>query len=240
MIQHLRQIRHLPHLFDTRRAAASSPVSILRSALAAWYDASRPNILWADPAGTTPATTVVGKWDDISGNGRHLINGGATDRPSLLGSAITFDGVNDLLSVTFALPQPADFFIVWKTTGALGINAGFVGDSASNTAIYEHNTAPTKVTMFAGSLAPGTQNRVDGTPVQQRCLFNGASSVNQNNRGTADTVNPGAAGFSGILLGDNSGVFCPFTIYELIVANAASTAAQVTAIQNYLLAKWGV
>ena len=56
----------------------------------AWYDAQDSGSLWEehslveDTSGLTPATTVVGRWDDKSGNGNHLSQSTASRRPTLI------------------------------------------------------------------------------------------------------------------------------------------------------------
>jgi hypothetical protein len=217
------------------------PKAVLGTSLAAWYDSTRADTLWADVAGTTRATTVVGKWDDLSGNARHITNAGTTDRPSIGTGGVVFDGVNDQLTKSFTLPQPVDILCVWKMASGLGFNASpFCGPGGPDTGLFQHNTAPTKVSMYAGVLFIPTVAATFGVMTQQRGLFNGASSKLRNNRGTTDTGNCGAQTIGGVQLGLNSGVFVPCTFYELIVSNTAFTAAQQTALEQYLLSKWGV
>lgn len=87
--------------------AAFSPLSLSPDA---WYDPSDLSTLWKDTAGTTPVTTdgdAVARVDDKSGNGYHLLQGTAGNRPLYKTSGglhwLEFDGVDDWLGVNFSL-----------------------------------------------------------------------------------------------------------------------------------------
>jgi hypothetical protein len=62
-------------------ASGFTPLS-LPSLWALWDDESN---LWSDTAGTTPTTSggTAARWDDRSGNGRHMLQGTAGNRPLL-------------------------------------------------------------------------------------------------------------------------------------------------------------
>jgi hypothetical protein len=242
MIDHLPQISQMSHIFGANRKKAS-PTSVLGSTLSAWYDMSRLSSLWADLARTTPATTVVATADDLSGNARNLVNAAGTDRPAISGSGVLFDGVNDVLANTWTLPQPAEIMAVWTIpSGKVGnerfVNAG----AANNLGVYFQIGTPTKLNLFDVALLTTTDSLVFDARSQFRGLFNNASSEIQINRGAVTSGSIGGADpLGGISLGRNAGtgLFGAFTLFELIVTNAAMTAAQRTTLQSYLLAKWG-
>jgi hypothetical protein len=60
----------------------------------AWYDASDTNTLWADTAGTIPATTNVARWDDKSTNAYNLTQGTTNNQPTT--GVRTIGGLNAL------------------------------------------------------------------------------------------------------------------------------------------------
>lgn len=56
-----------------------------------WLDANDSSTLWQDAAGTTPAAAnndVIGKWDDKSGNGYHVVQATAGNKPYLAAASI--------------------------------------------------------------------------------------------------------------------------------------------------------
>lgn len=86
-----------------RRAGLSSPADI--SGLSFWFDVKDASTLWANAAGTTPASLGggVARLSDKSGNGRHLSNGGASSAfPSYNGTTLFFDGGDTLGNSTNA------------------------------------------------------------------------------------------------------------------------------------------
>jgi hypothetical protein len=219
------------------------PFLTLGAQLAAWYDGSRPETIWADVAGTTPATTVAARWDDLSPNSNILTNSGTTDRPNIVGSGLVFDGVNDTLMASFTLNQPAEFMAVWKIPSGKVGNERFINAKlGNNVGVYFQIGTPTKMSLFDTALLTTTDSLVFDAPAQVRGLFNNAASEIQINRGTTTSGTiAGTDALGGLSLGQNvgSGLFGAFTLYELIVSNAAMSPAQRTALSAYLLAKWG-
>lgn len=88
-----------------------SPVSLFTASLpGASYDPSDLSTMFQDSAGTTPAVvdSPVGKINDKSGNGNHLIQATAGFRPILRTAAglfwLEFDGIDDFLATAAPLP----------------------------------------------------------------------------------------------------------------------------------------
>ena len=107
-------------LTRTARTSNLLPLSGFRDPLSvpgllAWYDLSDSSLLATSNAGTGAVTSgsTVGYAADKSGNGWHLTQSTANNRPTWNGSAnsrtvLTFDGTNDVLSSSSAWPLTGD------------------------------------------------------------------------------------------------------------------------------------
>jgi hypothetical protein len=98
----------------------------------AMYDPSDLSTLWQDSAGTTPVTSdgdPVGRMDDISGNGYHLVQSSASSRPiyrNRLGlSWLELDGADDCMLAP-GYDQQAFPLVV---AAGLSTSSGGVGDA---------------------------------------------------------------------------------------------------------------
>lgn len=100
-------------------ASLFSPADLFVSAqVGGWYDPSDISTLWKDAAGTSAVTADgdgVARIDDKSGNGLHLVQATAANRPLYKVDSngdpyLLFDGISDFLSVTFggAVTQPLE------------------------------------------------------------------------------------------------------------------------------------
>ena len=103
-----------------------------------WFDPSDLSTLWQDTAGTSPVTAdgqSVARIDDKSGNGRHMIQGTAANRPLYKTDGtlhwLLFDGVNDRLRFpnlstlyNYVLPNTHE---VVAAASHLSLSAGFTG-----------------------------------------------------------------------------------------------------------------
>lgn len=85
--------------------AAFTPLELFAGGVqGGWYDPSDLASMWQDSAGTTPAVvdSPVGRIDDKSGNGNHLIQATSGARPILRNSGtayyLEFDGSDDFLA----------------------------------------------------------------------------------------------------------------------------------------------
>ena len=92
------------YLYWLRVSSVFTPASLfLNSEVGAWYDPSDLSTVWQDSARTTPGAvdSPVGAIDDKSGNGNHLTQATADNRPILRQSGSLFyierDGSNDEL-----------------------------------------------------------------------------------------------------------------------------------------------
>jgi hypothetical protein len=105
-------------------------IALLGAKLRAFWLYDETSHLWQDTSGTTPVaadTDPIGRVDDLSGNGKHLLQSTSGNRPAYrTGPARTvYDGVNDHLSIAaagFAIDE-LEVFQVFEQTSS----ANFVG-----------------------------------------------------------------------------------------------------------------
>lgn len=108
-----------------------------------WLDATDTATLWQDTAGTTPAgdTNSVARWDDKSGNGRHVTQSNASLRPTyqhgiLSGENIVrLDGSGQLLNIpAFSVSAGITAFVVQIGRIGSGRNGGLLNVSSYQSA----------------------------------------------------------------------------------------------------------
>jgi hypothetical protein len=220
----------------------ASPIGVMGSGLAAWYSSKRATSMWSDVGRTVQAGAFVAVWDDLSGNGRHLANSGGTDRPQLIGSGVFFDGVNDFLTKTFTLPQPAEIMGVWMIPSGKVANERFIcAGAVNNLGMYFQVGTPTKISLFDTALLTTVDSLTFNVSTQFRALFNNTTSEIQINRGTNTSGSiAGTDVLGGISLGicNGTGIFGSFAAGEIVVANRAMTAGERTSIASWLTAQW--
>jgi hypothetical protein len=224
--------------------AAFSPLTI--PGLALWLDASDASTLFQDDAGTTPATAdgdVVGYWGDKSGNGKHVTQTVAGQKPLLKTAVqngrngIKFDGSDDVLAnASFALTKP-DTLIAAIRTGTGGGAA--VDGVATRQGVFHDST--TTIKLFAGSsVTVGTASNT--TAFICVGVFNGAASYGRVNAVQSATVNPGTNDMAGIRVGNNPSGSFPYNghVLEVIAAQGELSAGVIASVEAYLNAKWVV
>lgn len=226
--------------------------AILAYSPLAFYDASLSDI-WEDSAGTIAAADdgdVVGRWDDLSGNGYHLSQATTGNKPLLKlniqnGRRVTrFDGTDDRLPNTaIAQAQPTTIFTVFKFASI-----------ASDTFIYDNATGGTGrhamfsetglngVTIFAGGSVTSPNGSLDTVMNLWTAKFNGASSAIYKNAGAAVTGDTGAGAISRHVLGTNQGQNQHLNgdvCTHIIFAGALSDTDRA-AIRDLINARWAV
>lgn len=225
-----------PSMSRRRGAATFSPSSLTN--LRGWYKSD---------VGITIATGVS-QWDDQSGNGNHLVQATGGAQPVVTAAAIngrdaiTFDGVDDVLTVTFALAQPLTFFAMIRqdtwTNGDILLNAKTVSAAV---AIQQLTTTP-GIGLNAGAVLGPTSSLVLSTFGLVTGIFNGASSVIQVNN-IAETAGAAGAnvptGISAGARGDGT-AFAACAIAEIICMAAVATAGERANMRAYSQARYGV
>lgn len=221
---------------------------------AAWTPASIPGLLlWLDANQITGLNDgdAVATWTDASGNGYNATQGSASARPiyktGILNSrpVVRWDGVDDrLTNATFAVNQPCTWFAVVRTTGG-DAAFRFVLDAAAGTvrqAIF-YSVAPTKWTSFAGSLVDESGTTGGSVWRSIQTVFDGASS-SLIVAGVTTSGNPGSSALSGgYVLGrvvNETGFQFGGDIAEIGCYNSVISGANLSALQSYLNAKYGL
>lgn len=202
--------------------------------------------LWKDTARTQPTTAdadQINAWDDLSGNGNHLLSSGA-DGPFRIDSAF-LDGRRTLLFLAssstvlakaFTLVQPAEIMLRMGTGSGTVNNAHWIdGFGGNSMAFFQSGTGPTKVAMYAGVELQTSNVRTNDALVTIRALFNGVSSEIDYN-GTLTTGSAGTTGPGGLTLGrfGGGGFFADAWFRKIVVCNAALTAAERVSLAAYL------
>jgi hypothetical protein len=211
----------------------ASKVSMpVRVSLAAWY---RYHVAVTNTAGNCT------RWEDQSGNGRHLLQATASLGPTVRSdSALLFNGTNQYMQATFTLAQPYTVYIglsqVVSTSGAIIFDGGNGGGNAR----LSQSTANAVQISAGTSLGADTTMPIGiATPGVACCVFNGASSVLQTAGGAASVTtsgNAGATAAGGITLGASRvpGNYANILVNEIAIFSIAHDAPTRLAMLRYM------
>lgn len=210
-----------------------------------WFDAGQG--VFSD-AGLTPAvdTDLVHQWHDRSGLAHHLTQATSSKRPTWSAAvlngepAVSWDGVDDRLAVTFAttVPQPTTIFAVVNYTA--GGEGAYLDGAATASHLMRRQSA--NAAIYAGADLSDGPLPIN-TPCIVQAIFDGAASKIRVNGGAATIGNAGSAGLNGLTLGNWGAVDVqPFLGYlpELCGYSAALDNAQSDHVGNYLATKYGL
>lgn len=219
--------------------------------LVLWLDAADADTLFADPAGTVPAsgTDAVARWVDKSslGNDAQQVSAGA--RPTLAargGQAVpVFDGADQLVLDPARLPQgttdSTTFVVAERDTGAGlqgvlshgGAGGGairWVGASTGNTYLSANGAAnPTSAAWpsgAAGLVTAGFQGGASGT-IRQRGGDEATVAGSYTTGSTFATVGSG-----------NLNQYWNGPIHEVVVYGRALSDQERRSVELHLAAKW--
>jgi len=245
--------------------ALVSPTQI--TGLQLWLDASDASTLFDATTGGSlvAADGAVARWEDKSGNARHATQSTSQSRPLRKTSqqnskdALLFDGVNDLLAVPCNLSGSSGItvFFVHKRVAAStvyafsnyqytpGDGAGILCSSNTSSAISAQGRPDGSASFRSTASGAATTNYVVGT-----ARWNGASLFSYANGGSESSVsapNETLQSANSVVFGAayaNDPFFIqPFSnisIGEIIVYNFALSDANRSAVESYLMSKWGI
>lgn len=118
---------------------AADMLAVFSSGVRGVWDMTDKSTLFQDTAGTVPVTASgqpVGRVNDISGNGAHIIQSTAGARPIYTedsnGKYVLFDGIDDALQVSLAMGGAAGATFGAGVTGLSTASNGHVVDFNSN------------------------------------------------------------------------------------------------------------
>jgi hypothetical protein len=227
--------------------------------LALWLDASDASTLWADTNATTAATNngLVARWDDKSGNARHVTQPTGGTQPTLQTNTIYFSGSKALIGSTMttygmnAMTQSRSMVVVY-TSGTTDVamcsnyNTAAPSFGGHNSGLATH----TVINVRAGSArtstaaftpAAGTFIGIHGYNGSNKNIYawrNGVESTSYVNQNVTDT-----GGFdSGIAyrFGQWGNLASHFTgsIREVVFAAQLLSVSDRQKLEGYLAHKW--
>lgn len=224
-----------------------SPLSLFAAGeTGGWYDPSDISTLFQDTAATTPVTAnndPVGRINDKSGNGNHLLQATAGKRPlyKVSGSFswVQLDGTDDFMQKAFTLNQPN-----MRVTGIrmLGWTNGryiFDGGSDNASVLFQTGSTP-NIEMYSGAFGPASTDAAVNADVTVTETFNGASSKLSINGGTDATGDAGTQAAAGFALGTATAGTCSnYRFYGGVAIGRILTASELASMHTYLTAKMG-
>jgi len=239
------------------------------SGLQLWLDAAAPETLFDATSGGSlvAANGAVARWEDRSGNARHYTQATAGNRPSrrlaVQGGrdAIGFDGSNDALlrsSSLFSNTTALSWFVVAKnadttngtkmlfTERVAGNDGGFRVAALPSQIYYSRNSSSSSeaVTVIENVQWPSSAVVLSmvTTASSGAARRNGVSAGTDSR--TLASVAYQSLSVIGTNLQDDGGLTSAFhwngLICEIIVYNSAISDNNRTAVESYLMTKWGI
>lgn len=238
-------------------APAFAPSDI--SGLVAWYDFSDITTLFTDSARTTAVTAdadPIGGVTDKSGSANHLGQGTASKRPTYKvaiqnsKSIARFDGTDDLLSASLALPysgvtfaavylynQSVAFngFLAQVTGGSYAIRIKGRGNPDGAQIILSRNSPYAETSdnqaMSANAFHVVVFGIISASDVQVwvDSVSGGSTSGSFSASGSSTTFNLG-----------KSDTYFPGDVGEFLIYDSVLSAGNRALVQTYLNSRWGV
>jgi hypothetical protein len=248
-------------LRPTASGAAFTPLAL--SGLVGWYDSSDLSRMAqnSDGSGAVAVGDQVGYWADKSGGGNHVTQGIAANRPTLTAAAVNgraalvFDGSNDNLSRTSYTAQSGLAGLTRIAVFSTSQNSHLSRD-VSGADVPFFVTGGQMVSRISGSagtataISPANQaalrvyaSRYDGSGPTKELYFNNAIQTPEASAFVTTALTATTPAGPGTLhIGSNAAAnnFINGPIAEYLVYNRALSAAELTAVYNWLKAKWGL
>jgi hypothetical protein len=213
---------------------------------ALWLDASDANTLYDATTGGSlvAADGTVARWEDKSGNARHLTQGTLANRPQRKISVfnnrdiLRFFGSGDLMAISgFSVSNPVTVFAVVFLSADFSSFRVAYGFGANVFAMGYNNSAE----LYAFSSTGITVARSRPTTLEiLRVTSNVASSsIGANGSETTGSIAAHSTTTFGVG-GNNSMQTYPSDFAELLVFPTALSTADRQAVERYLAAKWGI
>lgn len=245
----------------TRRRAGFNPATLFAGAeQGAFYDPSDLASMWQDSAGTTPAANdqPIGKLDDKSGNGNHIVQATAGQRPTkrlasglhyaeFVGASAQWLGANLAnMRITGDLTICAGVIQTAGTTGAIAVCQTSSG--AVTPYEFRYNEATTLLMRHADAASfEDTTLTVPTTAivtsVRRLSGVNIEMSVNGARTTTAKPIVPTADASSAFRVGGrivDTVADLTGRLYGLVIINRRLTDTELADLEAWMAAKAGV
>jgi hypothetical protein len=211
--------------------------------LFAHFDAADTSTIYDSHSGgsNTADAGAVGRIEDKSGNGRHLVQSIANNRPLLRSTkyngraAIEFDGSNDALSFTSAMPAACSFCFV-VASPKTGTQVLFKEDDANSYFAYSSQNGTQGSTSVAlhrycvnGQDVLGVVNTYNNGAVYH-LLYEGPTTCVITNLALSAWSGLSVSGFVSFMW---QGFLCELVIYEENLSNTNRVS-----VERYLRSKW--
>lgn len=247
----LQQRPFYPAVMGTRRGAGGwagfSPRDI--SGLNLWVSADERTSLFQDSTFTTPVTASaqpVGGWQDLSGNGNHVIQAVAAARPTYQTAqannglaVVRFDGDDDRLARTVAL-RPLAVIIVVKRLTAVSVDRFWSLNASQGAGLFDLSGVFAYYSPQVSYGMPSTVFSIVSTVFESPTVAKGY--VNGSLRATFDPDPDYSNGGLTVLGGvDDAGIAnsnCDIT--EYLHYNRVLGDAERLTLERYLGRKWGI
>jgi len=198
---------------------------------------------WLKGQGQTVTGSGVSQWDDLSGNGRHLLQSTDAARPALQADgSVLFNGTSHYLKCNaFTLNQPTCVLWVGKHLSWTDGDYVWDGNTAATMGLAQIGATP-NLSVYAGAVISTNPDLTLGTIGVISAVYNGASSSVGVDRNAAVTGDAGAGNGGGFALGAAAGGFVPshIQVYETVIFPIAPSTAQLDRLVGGLMARHGV
>jgi hypothetical protein len=211
--------------------------------LFAHFDAADTSTIYdSDSGGSNTADAgAVGRIEDKSGNGRHLVQSIANNRPLLRSTkyngraAIEFDGSNDALSFTSAMPAACSFCFV-VASPKTGVQVLFKEDdansyfafSAQNGSAQSDSIADHRYYINGSDILGVSETYYNGSVYH--LLYEGPK--------TCVITNLALSAWSGLMIAGFSGNFWQGFLCELVIYQENLSNTNRASVERYLRSKW--
>lgn len=208
------------------------------------FEGLAPAAWFRQGVGITVTGSGVSQWDDLSGNGRHLLQGTDSARPALQADgSVLFNGTSHYLKCNaFTLDQPTCVLMVVKQVSWSVSDVLCDGNASNTNGLYQRTSTP-RIQQYAGS-AFGTENAglALGSVGVIASVANGAASWLRVNNGATIVSSIGTANAGGFTVGARADGLAPSNIqvYETVIFPIAPSTAQLDRLVAGLMARHGV
>lgn len=232
-----------------------SPINV--TGLQNWYKAESLSLA---------SGTGVQTWTDSSGNGRDATQSSVSPRPTFISDfqngypAVSFDGLDDYLSIPISSFNGITIFVAAKTDGAVtgtsyvsahttgndydggdAFMAGAVGNASNNMIFYWRGSRPGTVTTTLGSpaLFVFTVESAGGSNVTQKIRKNG-SQIQSHTFAGSTVAAPTGATIGARFQPTVGGPYLKSHIFELAIYNTKISAQDIDSLEVYFNSKYNL